>query len=117
MRKQLFLMLALVIFIASCTKKEVSNNTAFIQDTPFVQDLSIKYLNEDKDAKLLNVVSDRNGYIQILSSKGLLRLRDGQFLFPGTIVKDVQDLPTSDKKIAGIGIFKQCLGREIVFKT
>jgi hypothetical protein len=109
MRKQLFLMLALAIFIASCTKKESPKTTAFIQDKPFVQDYSIKYNNENKDAKLLKVVSDRNGYIQILSDKGLLRLKAGQFLFPGTIVKDVQDLPTSDKKIGGIGIYQNQL--------
>ena len=54
-------------------------------------------------------MSDRNGYIQILSSKGLMRLRDGQFLFPGTIVKDVQDRQTSDKKIAGMGIYQNQL--------
>ena len=59
--------------------------------------------------ELLRVVSDRNGYIQILSSKGLLRLRDGQFLFPGQIVKDVQDRQTSDKKIAGIGVYQDQL--------
>ncbi len=55
---------------------------------------------------MLKVFSDRNGYIQILSDKGLMRLRDGQFLFPGTVVKDVQDLPTSDKNIAGIGTYQ-----------
>ena len=109
MRKQLILLVALAIFIASCTKKESPKTTAFIQDKPFVQDYSIKYNNENKDAKLLKVVSDRNGYIQILSDKGLLRLKAGQFLFPGTIVKDVQDLPTSDKKIAGIGIYQNQL--------
>jgi len=106
MKNQLILVLMMTIFMASCTKKEESKNTAFIQDKPFVQDYSIKYLNADKDVNLLKVVCDRNGYVQILSSKGLLRLRDGQFLFPGTIVKDVQDLPTSDKKIAGIGIYQ-----------
>lgn len=75
------------------------------QDKPFIQDYSIRYTVADKSVKLLNVVSDRNGYIQILSSKGLMRLRDGQFLFPGTIVSDRQDRPTSDKKINGIGTY------------
>lgn len=106
MKNKVILMLTLTILFASCTKKEESKNTAFIQDTPFVQDYSIKYLNENTDANLLKVVSDRNGYIQILSDKGLLRLRNGQFFYPGTIVKDVQDLPTSNKKIAGIGIYQ-----------
>jgi len=109
MRKQLLLILALAIFIASCTKKDAPKPTAFIQDKLFIQDYSIKYNHENKDAKLLKVVSDRNGYIQILSDKGLLRLKAGQFLFPGTIVKDVQDLPTSDKNIAGISTYQNQL--------
>ncbi len=109
MKNQLILMFMMAILLASCAKKNETQTTAFIQDKPFIQDYSIKYNNENKDAKLLKVVSDRNGYIQILSDKGLLRLRDGQFLFPGTIVKDVQDLPTSDKKIAGIGTYQNQL--------
>ena len=79
------------------------------QDKPFIQDFSIKYTLADKSVRLQNVVADRNGYIQILSSKGLLRPRDGQFLFPGTIVTDRQDRPTSDKKIAGIGTYENQL--------
>ena len=109
MKNKLILILALAIFIASCTKKEVPKTTAFIQDKPFVQDYSIKYLNEDASTGLLKVASDRNGYVQILSSKGLLRTRDGQFLFPGTLVKDIQDRSTSDKKISGIGTYQNQL--------
>jgi hypothetical protein len=109
MRKQLFLMLVLAVFFASCTKTDKPKSAAFIQDKPFIQDYSIKFINENKDVTLQKVVSDRNGYIQILSDKGLLRLRAGQLLFPGTIVKDVQDLPTSDKKIAGISTYQNQL--------
>ncbi len=109
MRNQLILILVLAAFLASCTKKDNPKSAAFIQDKPFIQDYSIKFINENKDVTLQKVVSDRNGYIQILSDKGLLRLRAGQFLFPGTIVKDVQDLPTSDKKIAGIVTYQNQL--------
>ena len=109
MRKQFFIILALAVFFASCTKTDTPKSAAYIQDKPFVQDYSIKYNNENKDVKLQKVVSDRNGYIQILSDKGLLRPRAGQLLFPGTFVKDVQDLPTSDKKIAGIGTYQDQL--------
>jgi hypothetical protein len=35
-----------------------------------------------------------------------LRAKAGQFLYPGTLVKDVQDRQTSDKKIAGISIYQ-----------
>ncbi|MEO8852883.1 MAG: hypothetical protein ABI359_03835, partial [Ginsengibacter sp.] len=79
------------------------------KDNTYTQDYSIKYINLNNDAQLLKVVSDRNGYIQILSSKGLLRPRAGQILFPGTLVRDEQDKQTSDKKIAGIGTYQDQL--------
>lgn len=79
------------------------------KDNFFTQDYSIKFINADNDARLLEVVSDRNGYIQVLSSKGLLRTRDGEFLFPGTLVTDLQDKQISDKKIAGIGTYRDQL--------
>lgn len=75
-------------------------------DDPFVQDYSIKFSYEDPASELLKVAADRNGYIQILSKKGLLRTKAGQFLFPGELVTDVQDRPTSDKNITSIGIYE-----------
>lgn len=96
----------LAVLFASCTTKRGIMNHQTYQDKSFIQDYSIKFINENKDAKLIKVVSDRNGYIQILSSKGLLRPRAGQFLFPGTLVTDAQDRVTSDKKIAGIGVYQ-----------
>lgn len=72
------------------------------QDTPFIQEYSIKYTIDSPTVKLYHIASDRNGYVQLLSNKGLMRLYAGQFLFPGNIVKDVQDLPTSDKNINGL---------------
>jgi hypothetical protein len=95
------------IFLLACSrKKNTLSGTEQHTDTPFVQDFSIKYTIDTGDVKLLKVASDRNGYIQILSSKGLLRTRDGQFLFPGQLVKDIQDRQTSDKNIAGIGVYQ-----------
>ncbi len=105
MRNQLILLVLLAIGFASCTEKEETKIAKVHQDKPFIQDYSIKYLNENPDAALLQVASDRNGYIQMLSSKGLLRTRAGQFLFPGTLVKDVQDRSTSDKNISALGIY------------
>ncbi len=102
---QQLVVLIFALALVSCSSKHENAKTPLYQDKPFVQDYSIKYLNENKDAKLLNVASDRNGYIQIYASTGLMRTRASQFLFPGTIVPDFQDRPTSDKKIAGIGIY------------
>jgi hypothetical protein len=95
------------VLLTSCSRRNNSpSGTEQHTDTPFVQDFSIKYTIDTGNVKLLKVASDRNGYIQILSSKGLLRPRDGQFLFPGQIVRDMQDRQTSDKKIAGIGVYQ-----------
>ena len=101
-----------LIGVFSLLKPEIVNaqqTQTYSKDKPFEQDYSIKYLNEDPNARLLQVASDRNGYVQMLSSKGLLRTRAGQFLFPGTLVKDVHDKPTSDKNIAAIGTYKDQL--------
>ena len=53
---------------------------------------------------MLKAVADRDGYIQVLSEKGLLRTRNGQFLFPGTLVPDLQDKPLSDKKVTDVTV-------------
>ena len=105
---RVFFLTAVVTISLSCSsgRKGEAVNTESHSDKPFLQDYSIKYRIDTGDYKLLKVVSDRNGYVQILSSKGLLRPRDGQFLFPGELVKDVQDRQTSDKKISGIAIYK-----------
>ena len=105
--KQLCWFIILLFLITPNLKAQKS--TPLYEDKPFAQNFSIKYYNSVRDARLLKVVSDRNGYIQILSDKGLMRIRAGEFLFPGTIVKDTQDRPTSDKKISGIGTYQDQL--------
>ncbi len=90
----------------ACTAEKPKSPQQVHADKPFVQDYAIRYNRETGDTELKTVASDRNGYIQIYSSKGLLRTKAGQFLYPGTLVKDVQDRQTSDKKIAGIGMYQ-----------
>ena len=97
--------LLLTVFFACKNEKKSDPDQPVYLDVPFMQEYSIKYYFNEPANSLLKVASDRNGYIQILSSHGLMRPRDGQFLFPGTIVKDVQDRQTSDKKISGIDIY------------
>src|SRR4051794_32362986 len=105
-KKQWITFLFIIFILASSLSKgQVTQHT----DNPYSQDYSIKFLNTDNDAQLRKVVSDRNGYIQVLSSKGLLRIRAGQLLFPGTLVTDEQDKQTSDKKTAGIGTYQDQL--------
>lgn len=101
--------LSVALAVASCTAKTEKKLIQAHQDKAFTQDYSIKFKLEPRDAELKKVVADRNGYVQVHSSKGLLRPRAGQFLFSGTLVKDVQDRSTSDKKISGIGTYQNQL--------
>jgi hypothetical protein len=108
MRKKIF-QIALICstcLTVACTAEKEKSSQQVHADQPFVQDYAIRYTRESGDTELKTVASDRNGYIQIFSSKGLLRAKAGQFLYPGTLVKDVQDRQTSDKKIAGISIYQ-----------
>ncbi|MEO6949571.1 MAG: hypothetical protein ABI123_08085, partial [Ginsengibacter sp.] len=104
-KQQMTFLLFAFMAISFISKSQIPQH----KDNLFTQDYSIKFANADNDAKLIKVVSDRNGYIQIFSSKGLLRPRAGQFLFPGTLVTDEQDKQTSDKKITGIGTYQNQL--------
>lgn len=109
MRNQLFIVVLLILGLAACEDGEVRRTKQMRPDRPFVQDYSIKFQNQDPQTRLIQVASDRNGYIQMLSSEGLLRTRAGQFLYPGTLVTDVQDRPTSDKNISSIGTYENQL--------
>ncbi len=109
MRKIPKIVKAILLFftISACDNvKQTDSDQEVHKDIPFLQDYSIKYYTSEPAVTLKEVACDRNGYIQVLSSKGLMRLRDGQFLFPGTIVRDFQDRQTSDKNIAGIGTYQ-----------
>ena len=74
-------------------------------DVPFLQEYSIRYHVEDSTVILRNVVADRNGYIQLFSSEGLLMPRAGQLLFPGSLVKDNHYRPTADKKLSALSTY------------
>ncbi|MDX1285882.1 MAG: hypothetical protein R3182_12755, partial [Draconibacterium sp.] len=96
----------LLIIAVFGTSKDLSaqKTKQFHADKPFTQEFSIKYEFENSRIELKKVVSDRNGYIQVLTSHGLMRPNAGQFLYPGTLVNDIQYLPTSDKGITDITV-------------
>lgn len=80
------------------------------KDTAFLQAYSIKYeIDRSKDSDnifLSKVVCDRNGVVQVLSSKGLLTRSGGQFLYPGKLVQDVSYRPMMDMKIKDIALYQ-----------
>ncbi len=107
--KKISSILCVMILFTGCSPVSNPQEIRIHEDKPFIQDYSVKYIVPDENVKLYRIESDRNGYIQILSSEGLLRPANGQFLFPGRLVNDIQYRPTSDKKISGIGKYQDQL--------
>jgi hypothetical protein len=90
----------------SCDKQGEKTKQPVYQDVAYQQDYSIKYNITDTSASLRRVVTDRNGVIEVLSSKGLLKLYAGEFLYPGSLVTDRTYRPIADKKINGLDVYR-----------
>ncbi|XOV94135.1 MAG: hypothetical protein ACFHWX_05395 [Bacteroidota bacterium] len=99
-----FLFLGIIFFQCSTEEgdKTTTSTQPVYQDVPYLQDLSIKFYKTDESGDLKNTVMDRNGVIQTLSDKGLLRTHDGQFLYPGKLIFDKTYRPLTDKNITDI---------------
>ena len=76
------------------------------QDSPFLQEYSIRYYAKSDTIHLWKVGCDRNGDIKIMTSAGLFKPYDGQFLYPGTLEKDHSYRPVDKKKLTDMLIFK-----------
>src|SRR5690606_12333839 len=109
MKKQLMFAVMMAFTLSACAQTSNLSKSQHYPDKQFVQDYSVKYLKDNPSIHLYEVAADRNGYIQVLSSQGLLRLHAGQFLYPGTLVTDVQYRPTTDKAIAAMGTYENDL--------
>jgi hypothetical protein len=95
-----YLLFLAAISVFSC-QKTVTQPTH--EDVPFTQDHSIKFYSSDTSKNaLLAIAADRNGKIQVLHKEGLLHTKNGQFLFPGSLVTDRTYRFMSDKKINDI---------------
>jgi hypothetical protein len=77
------------------------------QDKPFWQDYSVKYyLTKDQNTNLINAEADRNGNIILMGSNGTLLPHDGEFLYPGTLIKDTKYRTSAPKKISGFNKYQ-----------
>ena len=99
----------LSLLVLSCSNNSKEKNSLALQpiyqDVPYLQDYSIKY-NAVDSIGLSKVYMDRNNVIQVLSSNGIFRTHDGQFLFPGTLIEDKTYLPITDKQISGLALYQ-----------
>ena len=101
------LLFCFIIFCAACSRtKQGDAAQSQYKDVAFLQDFSVKYNVEDTSIVLKKVFADRNAMVQVLSSSGLLKPFNGQFLYPGTLVPDKTYRPLADKKIQGVSLYK-----------
>ena len=85
--------------------------TTVYKDVPFNQRYSIKYFLTDSNSKPSKIFTDHNNNIKILSQNGLMIVRAGALLQPGTMVKDLSCLPMLGKSISDICLYKNEFGR------
>ncbi len=106
-----YFLFALIAFACqSCNNTDKENGSAVAMpvydDVPYLQDYAIKYDLKDENTTLSKVFMDRNGVIQTASSDGILRTHDGQFLYPGMLVKDKTYRPLTDKQVKGMCVYQ-----------
>tara|TARA_R110002167_G_scaffold49412_33_gene144794 strand:+ start:3182 stop:5419 length:2238 start_codon:yes stop_codon:yes gene_type:complete len=110
-RSNRFYVLILVWISLSCCKNLKENEAAatlpVYKDVPFAQDYSVKYNLEQDSISLLKVYADRNKVVNVLSSEGVFRTHDGQFLYPGVLQKDRTYRATNDKNIADMTLYQE----------
>jgi len=107
--RNLFSLLTIVGGFLLCSfspAKETKTKQPVYQDTPYQQEYSIKFYAGSDSLKLLKVGCDRNGDIKILTSGGLFKPYDGQFLYPGTVEKDHSYRPMEAKKLTDMLVYK-----------
>jgi len=107
--KNFYCLLTLVGGFLLCSfspAKEGKPKQPVYRDTPFAQEYSIKYYSKADSIHLWKVGCDRNGDIKILTSAGLYKPYDGQFLYPGTVEKDQSYRPMAAKKLKDMLVYK-----------
>ena len=106
----------LILCIWGCGKNEVKalaaatdvTSRSVYVDTPYAQEYAVKYyLSEDQKTKgVQDIISDRNGNIQILSNHALLVPENGQQFYSGTLTPDISYSPMAAKNIAAFAKYK-----------
>ncbi|MCY1723218.1 hypothetical protein OU798_22910 [Prolixibacteraceae bacterium Z1-6] len=121
MNRKIKTLIAISIFMLTSGVLFAQNrNNPVFEDIPYWQDYSIKFYNQNESEQLLSAGSDRNGNIQLLSSAGLKKTFNGQFLYPGTIVADKSYRTISHKNIVASKSYKNqfvYLDEEAVFSN
>ena len=91
--------------LMSCERNAHPDQPVY-KDAVFQQDYSKKYNLQDSTVKLLRVFSDRNGVIEIATSRNLYKPYAGAFLYPGSLVPERYYRPIADKNISGATLYR-----------
>lgn len=105
-RLALYVLVFGVTCLLNACNERPSSGQPVHRDEPFVQDFSVKYNLQDS-VNLIDVGSDRNGVIEISTSRNLYKPYAGEFLYPGSLVPERYYRPIADKNIAGMCIYRE----------
>lgn len=84
-----FTVIAFFVCCVLVTSTYAQNNAGSKHnDLPFIQDYAVKYRYDGSSGVVYSVSADRNKNIKILSKSELLTPVNGEFLWPGQIVRD-----------------------------
>lgn len=97
-----------LLLLTGCSDSGDDSKQPVHRDIAFRQDFSTKYILADS-VQLRRVSSDRNGVIQISTSKNLYQPHAGELLFPGALVPERYYRPIADKNIANVIRYKDHL--------
>ncbi|GAA4444904.1 hypothetical protein GCM10023091_35740 [Ravibacter arvi] len=95
--------------VIACFFKTAAAQQPVHVDRPFEQEHAVKYRVGQADKKLIAAAADRNGKIQLVGASGLLQPNNGQFLFPGDLVRDNVYRFMKDKTIRSIARYEDQL--------
>lgn len=87
MKRNILIVLSCACWIYACDKPGQQKDVTYT-DSTFIQDYSVKYPIDEDEVRLRRVRADRDGKVQLLASDGLKHLREGRFLYPGSVVTD-----------------------------
>ena len=100
--------LSVLLFFGGCRNDESDSDQPVYEDKPFLQDFSKKYnLTDSVDVR--RVAADRNGVIQVSTSRNLYKPHAGELLYPGLLVPERYYRPIADKNIANVAVYKNHL--------
>ncbi|AWW28777.1 hypothetical protein DN752_00760 [Echinicola strongylocentroti] len=99
------ILLSTLMLSCACFAQDGRADISSYKDLPFRQEYAVKFSFES-DMEVLKVNSDRNGVVEVLTTKGIYRLYAGAFLYPGKLQKAQMYFTLNDKSLRDAVLYR-----------